>query len=242
MSRRHSSLVSGLVGLALLAAPVAVHAQADSSGRMPDSSVEQVYEAQRSALIKQLQATQDQLSQLRGQRVALEAEIDNALAQTTAKRADQLLMSTEQNALVDLDKTLSTAQDNMQSQRDRMSALGDAVKRRSGAVLVVLLRADSSQTSPTAVDMSLDGGPPDTRTYSAIATQALSQGAVDELFRSAVLPVAHTVDVKVTVNGQPVTARANVTAQVNVVTYLQFTVRNGQVVPNTWTSQGTTPF
>jgi hypothetical protein len=164
------------------------------------------------------------------------------LAQTTAKRADQLLMSTEQNALVDLDKTLSTAQDNMQSQRDRMAALGDAVKRRSGAVLVVLLRADSSQTSPTAVDMSLDGGPPDTRTYSAIATQALSQGAVDELFRSAVLPVAHTVDVKVTVNGQPVTARANVTAQVNVVTYLQFTVRNGQVVPNTWTSQGTTPF
>jgi hypothetical protein len=88
----------------------------------------------------------------------------------------------------------------------------------------------------------LDSGPPDTRTYSAIATQALSQGAVDELFRSAVLPVAHTVDVKVTVNGQPVTARANVTAQVNVVTYLQFTVRNGQVVPNTWTSQGTTPF
>jgi len=56
------------------------------------------------------------------------------------------------------------------------------------------------------------------------------------------LPVAHTVDVKVTVNGQPVTSRANVSAQVNVVTYLQFTVRNGQVVPNTWTSQGTTPF
>jgi cytochrome c556 len=239
MSRRHSSLV---MVLALAAAPAMLQAQADSSGRTSDSSVEQVYEAQRMALIKQLQATQDQLSQLRGQRVALEAEIDNALAQTTAKRADQLLMSTEQSALVDLDKTLSTAQDNMQSQRDRMSALGDAVKRRSGAVLVVLLRADSSQTSPTAVAMSLDGGPSDTRTYSAIATEALSKGAVDELFRSAVLPLAHTVDVQVTVNGQSVTARASVNAQVNVVTYLQFTVRNGQVVPNTWTSQGTTPF
>lgn len=239
MSRRQSSLV---FGIALALAPAMLHAQADSTGRLPDSSVEQVYEAQRGALIKQLQATQDQLSQLRGQRVALEAEIDNALAQTTSRRASQLLMSTEQNALVDLDKTLSTAQDNMQSQRDRMAALGDAVKRRSGAVLVVLLRADSSQTAPTAVEMSLDGGPAGTRTYSAIATQALSQGAVDEVFRSAVLPVAHTVDVTVTLNGQPVTARASVNAQVNVVTYLQFTVRNGQVVPNTWTSQGTTPF
>jgi hypothetical protein len=226
----------------LALAPAALQAQADSSGRSADSAAQAVYESQRSALIKQLQATQDQLSQLRGQRVALEAEIDNAMAQTTARRANDLLMSTEQNALVELDKTLSGAQDNMQAQRDRMSALGDAVKRRSGAVLVVLLRADSSQSSPTAVEMSLDGGPPDTRTYSAIATQALSQGAVDELFRSAVLPVAHTVDVKVTVNGQPVTSRANVSAQVNVVTYLQFTVRNGQVVPNTWTSQGTTPF
>ena len=66
--------------------------------------------------------------------------------------------------------------------------------------------------------------------------------APDDPVRSAVLPVAHTVDVKVTVNGQPVTSRASVSAQVNVVTYLQFTVRNGQVVPNTWTSQGTTPF
>jgi hypothetical protein len=239
MSKRHSSLV---LAVALALAPAVLQAQADSSGRSADSAAQAVYESQRSALIKQLQATQDQLSQLRGQRVALEAEIDNAMAQTTARRANDLLMSTEQNALVELDKTLSGAQDNMQAQRDRMSALGDAVKRRSGAVLVVLLRADSSQSSPTAAEMSLDGGPADTRTYSAIATQALSQGAVDELFRSAVLPVAHTVDVKVTVNGQPVTSRASVSAQVNVVTYLQFTVRNGQVVPNTWTSQGTTPF
>lgn len=239
MRKRHSSLV---LAVALALSPAIVRAQADSSGSNADSAAQAVYEAQRSALIKQLQATQDQLSQLRGQRVALEAEIDNAMAQTTARRASDLLMSTEQNALVELDKTLSTSQDNMQAQRDRMAALGDAVKRRSGAVLVVLLRADSSQSSPTAVEMSLDGGPPDTRTYSAIATQALSQGAVDELFRSAVLPVGHTVDVKVTVNGQPVESRASVNAQVNVVTYLQFTVRNGQVVPNTWTSQGTTPF
>jgi len=139
MSKRHSSLV---LAVALALAPAALQAQADSSGRSADSAAQAVYESQRSALIKQLQATQDQLSQLRSQRVALEAEIDNAMAQTTARRANDLLMSTEQNALVELDKTLSGAQDNMQAQRDRMSALGDAVKRRSGAVLVVLLRAD----------------------------------------------------------------------------------------------------
>ncbi|HEY7877117.1 MAG TPA: hypothetical protein VIC55_02780 [Gemmatimonadaceae bacterium] len=233
-----------LLSVSLAASPAvagALGAQTDTS-RASDSTVEQVYESQRSALVKQLQSTQDQLSQLRSQRVALEAQIDNALAQATEQRAGQLLMSSEQNALVQLDQTLSTAQDNMQAQRDRMSSLGDAVKRRTGAVLVVLLRADSSQTSPTAAELSLDGGPPDTRTYSAIATQALQQGAVDELFRSAVLPVSHTVDVKITLGGQPVTARATVEAKSDVVTYLQFTVRNGQVVPSTWTSQGTTPF
>ena len=241
MRNWRTSLLLCLTVGAAIAAPARVCAQTDTA-RAADSTVEQVYEAQRAALVKQLQSTQDQLSQLRSQRVALEAEIDNALAQATEKRASQLLMSSEQDALVKLDRTLAEAQDNMQAQRDRMSALGDAVKRRTGAVLVVLLRADSTTAAPSASELSLDGGPPDTRTYSAVATQALQQGAVDELFRGAVLPVAHTVDVKVTLGGQPVAGRVTVDAKSDVVTYLEFVVRNGQVVPRTWTSQGTTPF
>lgn len=242
MRNWRSTLMLSVAVAAAPAAPRALGAQTDTTSRTRDSTVEQVYDAQRAALVKQLQNTQDQLSQLRSQRIALEAEIDNALAQATQKRAAQLLMSNEQNALVQLDQTLSKALDDMQAQRDRMSALGDAVKRRTGAVLVVLLRADSAQSAPTAAELSLDGGPPNTRTYSEIAGQALHQGAVDELFRSAVLPVSHTVDVQITLAGQPVAARATVNAKTDVVTYLEFTVRNGQVVPSTWTSQGTTPF
>jgi hypothetical protein len=34
----------------------------------------------------------------------------------------------------------------------------------------------------------------------------------------------------------------SVTASEGTVTYLQFSVRNGQLVPRTWTSRGTSPF
>jgi hypothetical protein len=38
------------------------------------------------------------------------------------------------------------------------------------------------------------------------------------------------------------TQTVNVAAAGESVTYVQFAVRNGQVVPTTWTSRGTTPF
>ena len=41
------------------------------------------------------------------------------------------------------------AQENMLNQRDRMRALGGRCRRRTGAVLVVLLRADSSGAQDT---------------------------------------------------------------------------------------------
>jgi hypothetical protein len=44
------------------------------------------------------------------------------------------------------------------------------------------------------------------------------------------------------VNGQPMTQTINVSAAGETVTYVQFAIRNGQVVPTTWTSRGTTPF
>ena len=64
------------------------------------------------------------------------------------------------------------------SQRDRFLALGDAVRRKSGAVLVVLLRADSSQaqTLQTA-NLTVDNGSAATRTYSAAANSALTARA-----------------------------------------------------------------
>lgn len=243
MMRLRPGLV--LFAVALAATPLGAAAQqrdTASNGRAADSTVEQVYDSRRASLMKDLQSTQDELTKLRSQRVALEAQVDNALAQATERRANELMMTSEQTALVRLDSTLSAAQDNMQEQRDRMQALGDAVKRRSGAVLVVLLRADSAQGTVGSVQITVDGAPSDTHTYSAIASQALQEGAVDQLYRSAVLPVSHTVAVTVDVAGQPVAQSIAVDSKTDVVTYVQFTVRGTQVAPSTWTSQGTTPY
>lgn len=227
----------------LVMAPVAARAQQPAQAPADSVTQQQAYEARRAALVKQLQETQDQLSQLREERVALEARVDSALALTLEKRASMLLMSSEQNALAQLDATLSSAQDEMLAQRDRMQALGDAVRQRAGAVLVVLFRADSAQgASLGPVALAVDDAPAATRTYSATAAEALQQGAVDQLYRSEVLPTTHTVSASVTIAGQTVTQGLNVNARRETVTYVQFTIRNGQLVPSTWTSQGTTPF
>lgn len=227
------------VPLALAMMTSAAHAQQEA-----DSVTQQrAYDARRAELVKELQEAQDQLSQLRGQRVQLEARIENVLAATMEKRARTLLMSSEQNAMLQLDGTLAAAQDNMLAQRDRMQALGDAVRRRSGAVLVVLFRADSGQAAGLGpVDLKIDEAAAATRTYTPTAASALQAGAVDQLYRSEVLPTTHTITVSATVKGQPVVQGLNVNAVREAVTYIQFTMRNGQLVPSTWTSQGTAPF
>ena len=203
----------------------------------------QAYEARRAELVKELQGTQDQLSQLRGERVQLEARIDNALALSSQRRARELLMSNEQDALLKLDAVLNSAQESMLAQRDRMRSLGDAVRRRTGSVLIVLLRADSGQTlSLGAAELKVDDGTALQRSYSATAAGALQQGAVDMLFRSEVLPTTHMVKLQLALGGQPVTQTVNVDAKGETVTYVQFAIRGGQLVPSSWTSQGTTPF
>lgn len=233
-------------GLALvIAAPGVLRAQQPDtlSGAAKDSIAQQVYETQRSALVKQLQDAQQALTTVRGQRIQLEANIDNALARAMQSRAQMLLMSPEQTALLQLDSTLAGAQDNMQAQRDRMQALGEAVRSRVGAVLVVVLKTDSAYAGPVgSADLSVDGAGVGSHTYSAIAVDALHRGAVDQLYRAPVLPTAHTVSVKVAVGAESLTQSANVTVTSGVVTYVQFLVRGAQIVPSTWTSQGTTPF
>lgn len=124
--------------------PAVVKAQQSDSIKADSAAQQQAYEGQRGALVKELQDTQDKLGDLRSQRVRLEARIENVLAETMQKRTQQLLVSKEETALLQLDGVLANAQDNMVAQRDRMRALGDAVRRRAGAVLVVTLRADSA--------------------------------------------------------------------------------------------------
>lgn len=206
---------------------------------------QQAYKQKRDELVKELQQTQSQLSDLRAQRVQLQARIENVIAQMMQQRAQALLMSNESNALQQLDAMLTSSQDNLLAQRDRFTTIADAVRRRSGSMLVVLLRADSS-TGPGQIlgnaALQVDNAQVDTRNYTVTANSALRQGAVDQIYRADVLPTSHTVTLQITVNGQPMTQTMNVTAAGETVTYVQFAVRNGQVVPTTWTSRGTTPF
>lgn len=227
--------LAALAALALgAAAPVAAGAQ---------DANQQAYQSKRQQLLKELEQTQDQLSDIRNQRVQLQTRIEAVIAQMMRDRAQALLLANETTALQQLDAILTSSQDNLLAQRDRFLTIGDAVRRRSGAILVVLLRADSSaQQQLSGATLTLNGATVETRTYSLAASNALNVGAVDQVYRSNVLPTTHTVAVTVTVNGQAVTQNVTVSAAPEAVTYVQFAVRNGQVTPTTWSSRGTTPF
>lgn len=202
------------------------------------------YPEKRELLVKELAATQDSLQRLRGERLQLGARIENVLAQVTEQRAQQLMLSNEQSALRQMDSLLTNAQDNLTGQQGRLLALADAVRRRQGAVLVVLFRADStaSQDVVQSASLTVDGSSMGSRSYTETSRGALRLGAVDEVFRASVLPTAHTVGLLLTVNGQPVSRTVNVHVSGESVTYVQFALRNGELVPTTWTSKGTTPF
>jgi len=222
------------LAVALAFAPAAAQSQ------QPDNTP---YQQRRQQLVKELEQTQEQLAETRQARVQLEARIDRVIAEMMERRAETLLLSNEANALQQLDAVLTASQDNLLQQRDRFLALGDAVRARSGAVLVVLLRADSSgtQTVQSAV-VTVDSVATEPRTYSAKASGALARGGVDQVYRSPVVPTEHTVAIQVTVDGKPLTSSAKVAAARQSTTYLQFAVRNGQVTSTTWTSQGGGPF
>ena len=199
--------------------------------------------AEREQHSKELAEPEKALADAKGQRVQLQARLESLIALAMQERAQTLLLSNEQTALQQLDALLATSQTNLQAQRDRFVTLSDAVGARTGATLVVLLRADSSQaqTVQSAI-VTIDSVAAPPRTYSTPASGALSRGAVDELFRSFVVPTDHSIAVQITVDGRTLTGTTRVPAARQAVTYVQFAVRNGQVTSSTWTGRGTGPF
>jgi hypothetical protein len=211
----------------------------DALGQTSDAE----YKAKREQLAKELEKTQKELADAKGQRAQLQARVENLIAQAMQERAQALLLSNEQTALQQLDALLSTAQTNLAAQRDRFSLISDAVSARSGATLVVLLRADSSQTGNVqSAVVTVDSVASEPRTYSGKASGALARGAVDQLFRSPVVPSDHSISVQIAVDGKTLTSATTVPAARQAVTYVQFLVRNGQITSSTWTSQGTGAF
>lgn len=223
----------------LVAATLATLVLPAISARNAHAQTDAGYKAKREQLTKEIEQTQKELTEAKGQRAQLQARLEKLIAQTMEERAQALLLSNEQTALQQLDALLSTSQTNLLAQRDRFATLTDAIESRSGATLVVLLRADSSraQTIQSAVVM-VDSVPSQPRTYSEKASGALARGAVDQIYRSPVVPTEHTVTLELSVDGRTVNSSARVSASRQAVTYVQFAVRNGQVTSTTWTSQG----
>ena len=147
------------------------------------------YKAKRDQLAKELEQTQKELADAKGQRAQLQARVESLIAQAMQERAQALLLSNEQTSLQQLDALLSAAQTNLAAQRERFSLISDAVSARTGATLVVLLRADSSQTqSVQSAVVTVDSVASEPRTYSGQASGALARGAVDQLYRAPVVP------------------------------------------------------
>ena len=201
------------------------------------------YKAQRDQLSKELDQTEKALADVKGQRAQVEARLEHLIAQTMQERTQALLLTNEQTALQQLDAMLATSQTNLTAQRDRFAGLSSAIGGRSGAILVVLLRADSSQaqTVQSAV-VAIDNVSGDPHTYSALASGALARGAVDEVYRAPVIPSDHAISIQVTVDGRIVTGTATVPAAQQAVTYVQFVVRNGQVTSTSWAGRGSGQF
>ena len=224
---------------AFTCAALAVAASAQDALGQTDAA----YKTKREQLAKELEQTQKELANAKGQRAQLQARVESLIAQAMEERAQALLLSNEQTSLQQLDALLSTAQTNLAAQRDRFSLIADAVSGQTGATLVVLLRADSSQTQTVqSAVVTVDSVASQPRTYSGQASGALARGAVDQLYRSPVVPADHAVSVQISVDGKTLTGSMTVPATRQAVTYVQFVVRNGQVTSSTWTSAGTGQF
>ena len=227
----------------LVAAAAAMLALPIAAPRLALGQTDATYKAKREQISKELEETQKALADAKGQRVQLQARLEALIAQTMEERTQALLLSNEQTALQQLDALLSTSQTNLQAQRDRFVTLSEAVSTRTGATLVVLLRADSSQAQMVqSATVTVDKVASPARTYSDKASGALTRGAVDQLFRAPVVPNEHAVEVQITVDGRTISGATTVPAARQSVTYVQFAVRNGQVTSTTWTSRGTGPF
>jgi hypothetical protein len=207
---------------------------ADTSST-PGSS-EHEYLAKRQSTLDDIRNAERQLAQLRSERIRLESRVDSAGARAAAQRAQDLLMLRETSALRGLDSVLSSAQDNLLAQRDRFLLLGEAVRRRAAAEMVIVVRVDSGG-HPAVVDslaVQVDSAPPTVRRYSLAAMDALNAGAYDEIYHADVLPTTHTVTLSISINGSAQQSVVTVDVPTGTVTYVQCAIRAGQPVLSTW--------
>jgi hypothetical protein len=101
---------------------------------------------------------------------------------------------------------------------------------------VIVVRVDSGPGTQhiEGLTVQVDSAPAAERRYSDAANDALGAGAVDEVYRSNLLPATHAVTLTMSLNGSSQTKAVSVDVPTGAVTYVQFTVHAGQLVLSTW--------
>jgi len=179
----------------------------------------------------------DSLDAARKQRIALEAALERQLATGIAERAKNLAMSTEAGALQRLETLLDSAQARLLVQRDRIRLLRDAAAQTDKAVLVVLLRVDVIPEGQLGAVVMVDGEQVAVVTVTPERAKSLRAGAAEELYRSEISPVDHKIVVSLAGRGLSAGEVLTLPAAPREVRYVEFALKNGRLVPTTWTSR-----
>ncbi len=226
----------GVLFCGLLFVPASLDAQRGAAAR------NDTIEVRSAQLQRELADAQQRLAELRAERARLQAQLETEMAVAAQERARELMMSREADALAELDALLAGAQRDMLAQRERMVALSDAVRRRTGAVLVVLIAVDASAGDRlSAADVNVNGVEVAARAYGDLSAEAFRMGAVDQIYRGDVLPTTHRLRVRATVNGQPAETVLDVSTWEQTTTYVRLTVRGGALDHESWTTEAERP-
>jgi hypothetical protein len=69
--------------------------------------------------------------------------------------------------------------------------------------------------------------------------KSLLAGSADELYRGEVTPQEHKIVVSVAARGLSVSEVVTMPMALGEIRYVEFAIKNGQLVPTSWTSRGT---
>ena len=204
------------------------------SAQKPDKTPPKVDDA------KSLKTLEDSIGYMRAQRLKLEARTDSVLARDISDRAKRLAMGGEVGALQQLELLLDSAQSRLLAQRDRIRLLKDASQPTGQAMLVVLVRADALPPGDIAVVLLVDGAQVKVVTFKPAQAKTLTAGASEEVFRGEIAPVEHKIFLQVAAKGLSVGEAVTIPAAPKGVTYVEFVLKGGRLVPTTWTAKSST--
>ena len=189
---------------------------------------------------KSLKTLEDSIGFMRAQRLKLEARTDSVLARDISDRAKRLAMGGEVGALQQLELLLDSAQSRLLAQRDRIRLLKDGSQQIAQAMLVVLVRADALPAGDVAVVLLVDGVQVKVVTFKPDQAKTLTAGASEEVFRGEIAPVEHKIFLQVAGKGLSAGEVVTIPAAPRGVTYVEFVLKGGRLVPTTWTAKSST--